>query len=195
MPNASLSIVLPIHNAETSLRQSIGRVLEVASDLTPSFEVLIYDDGSTDDSFDIASELAARYPQIQVARQARHRGLGPTLKSARRRATGEVVIVHDGVSTLKAEQLRSLWSQRLTGVGANEVSIADLHLPARTHAAMASVHQRLMGFQMLKGNTEAKEAAHQPVPAPKRKSAGIGSIPVLPRPNFLNTLGDFALGE
>ena len=50
----SLSVVVPVHNAERNLTQRIGRLLEVLPDLVAKFEVLIVDDGSADQTMEVA---------------------------------------------------------------------------------------------------------------------------------------------
>ncbi|MEN1678086.1 MAG: glycosyltransferase family 2 protein [Planctomycetota bacterium] len=194
--NQSLTVVLPVHNAESTLRQSVERVLEVAGELTPDLRLLIIDDGSMDDSFDVAQEMAARYRQVRVIRQAQRRGLGPTINAVRRRVNADVVMVHDGVSKINAEQLRMLWGQR---PGGDEVTMADLLLPRLNQAAMAEAHGRLMSFQLVdcggEGVDEASTSA-APIPAPhKAPQEGVGGIPSLPRPNLAGAVGLFAKGE
>ena len=44
MLNKSLTVVLPVHNGETRLRKSVNEILELASELTSKFGVLIIDD-------------------------------------------------------------------------------------------------------------------------------------------------------
>lgn len=194
--NESLTVVLPVYNAEATLRSSVERVLEVASELTPRFGVLVVDDGSIDDSFDIANELAAKYPQVRVLRQAQRRGLGPTLNRVRRGLRSEVVMVHDGVSEINAEQLRALWDQRTGHSRMRDASMSDLLRPAQNQAAMAAAHKRLMSFQLINVDRAAKPADEAAPPAPHTQPArGIGGIPTLPRPNFMGALSDFASGE
>src|SRR3954462_3394156 len=72
--NKSLTVVLPVHNGETRLRKSVHEVLELASELTSKFGVLIIDDGSNDATYEVAEELAARYPQVTVRRHRQFRG-------------------------------------------------------------------------------------------------------------------------
>lgn len=74
-----VSIVMPCFNAASHLGRSIGSVL--AQDM-PDWQLVIVDDGSTDDSWRLLEEWAARDPRIQVMRQpnagaaaARNRGL------------------------------------------------------------------------------------------------------------------------
>ena len=201
----SLTVVLPIHNVEATLRQSVEHVLEVASGLTPGFELLIVDDGSTDDSFDIAREIATEFPQVSVMRQTHRRGLGATLNNVRRRVKSDVVMVHDGVSTTNAEQLRALWNRRVDSGQPADVSAADLLRPAQNQAAMAAAHQRLMSYQILTADGE-EQPAEEPTPSapqphgrtPSQRdvnSESVGGIPTLPRPNIMGAMSDFALGE
>ena len=56
--NKSLTIVLPVHNGESKLRSCVREILEVASDMTSAFGILIVDDGSTDATYEVAEELS-----------------------------------------------------------------------------------------------------------------------------------------
>ena len=62
MFNKSLTVVLPVYNGETRLRKSVNEILELASELTSKFGVLIIDDGSNDATYEVAEELAAHFP-------------------------------------------------------------------------------------------------------------------------------------
>jgi glycosyltransferase involved in cell wall biosynthesis len=204
--NKSLTIVLPVYNGESRLAQSVTQMLELASDLTPNFSILIVDDGSTDETASVAQELAVHYPQVIVERQRQRCGLGPIMSMVRRRVTSDVVIVHDGVTPIDAVQVRRLWRQRdaqsspaTTGI---KRDMNDLAVVRATHDAMALVHGRVMGFQLLDPKAQddkSTPAVAPPVnrPAQPRPSdrSGVGQIPPLPRPNFLSTLAEFTLGE
>jgi hypothetical protein len=126
----------------------------------------------------------------------------------------DVVMVHDGTTPIDPQQVRRLWNARATGfrsmVGGSPVyrdssrwdqgELAEL--PA-IHAAMASAHQHLLGFQLLHpvrwddahATTETAAPPAQPQPVRPARSADVGRIPALPRPKFLSALAEFALGE
>ncbi|TWT88753.1 Beta-monoglucosyldiacylglycerol synthase [Pseudobythopirellula maris] len=196
----SLTVVLPVHNAEASLRRDTYAVVEACSELTGRFELLILDDGSTDDTYEVANELAAEYRQIRVTRRSKRAGLGEALETIRRRIKSDVVIVHDGASRVNAEQLRLVWKQQTLAArgGAQPdagVSFADLRRPGQTHAAMAEAHRRLMGFQRITVDASAEESPTAPLDKPQERRDGVGSIPPLPRPNLLSALTAFALNE
>jgi hypothetical protein len=210
--NKSLTIVLPVHNGESKLRGCVREILEVASDLTSAFGILIVDDGSTDSTFEVAAELSARYPQVSVRRHRYHRGLGPTIDYVQRHVRSDAVMIHDGVTPIDANQMRNEWRRWIAGSqGAGRFSdpatlqgdICDFaNLPA-IHAAMEREHGRLIGFQLVVPTQEhaaAPPSAGKPTSSSRndatpRQRPDIGRIPPLPRPKFLRAIAEFALGE
>lgn len=193
----NLTIVLPVHNAEATLSRDVANVLEVAGELVPAMQVIIVDDGSEDDTYDIAVELATRYPQIRVARNAVREGLGRALNTLRGELSGEFVLVHDGASRIDADQIRRLWldqqPQTLGNAMDEPATIDDLRVAAM-HNTMAAAHSRLAGFQLMlapSANDDRQLARRDQ----KQQKQGVGVIPPLPRPNFMGALANFALGE
>lgn len=205
----SLTIVLPVHNGESRLLADVHDVLELAGELTDRFRVLIVDDGSSDDTYEMASELAIEYPQVSVVRNARRRGLGRALDSIRKLVKSDFVIVHDGVTPLDANHVRRLWQQCTQPAAAERsavgTGIRELAGISSVHEAMVRAHQHVLGFQVVQSLSanDAKmreEAASDDLPRPHsndsfRPAGDIGRIPPLPRPNFLEAIADFALGE
>lgn len=106
-----LSIVVPVHNAEPQLADQVTRVLEVVSDLTQRFEVLIVDDGSTDQTFACAQELRRQFPQLRIVRHSRRRGLAAVVRDSLQETRGRYVYVHDEQQLLSASSLRRLWAE------------------------------------------------------------------------------------
>ncbi|MEN0109523.1 MAG: glycosyltransferase [Planctomycetota bacterium] len=206
----SLTVVLPIHNAERTLRRDVADLLEAASDLTPNVDVLIVDDASSDDSFETASDLSHLYRQVRVLRRSSRRGLAQTLKEVQANIQSDVVIVHDGASRISGDQLRLVWRQqqvlgamRDQSAGRQGVSFADLRRPAITQPAMEAAHRRLMGFQPVASNSEsdgsgataADDGARRDDAHPTKPGRGVGAVPPLPRGNVLGSITSFALGE
>jgi cellulose synthase/poly-beta-1,6-N-acetylglucosamine synthase-like glycosyltransferase len=210
----SLTIVLPVYNAETRLRKNVTDLLELASELTPKFGVLIIDDGSTDDTFEVAEELAAHYPQVLVRRHRHRRGLGATIEYVQRRVRSDAVMVHDGVTPVNPQQMRSVWQSWITDSSAKGGAPTAAHAPSTAihdfanlssiHAAMEQAHRRVVGFQLItRDQPEAASwdgattagAITRPASPQHSHAAGVGQIPAMPRPKFLTALAAFALGE
>ena len=66
----------PAYNDGGTIASLVIRAVQVASRLTPDFEVIVVNDGSTDDTQEIADELARTYSQVRVVHHARNRGYG-----------------------------------------------------------------------------------------------------------------------
>jgi glycosyltransferase involved in cell wall biosynthesis len=202
-------LVLPVHNAEATLPRQVEDLLTIGGELTSQSELLVIDDGSIDDTYEIANELATQFPQIRVTRHAHHRGLGPTVRALRGHVRSDVVIVHDGATLIDTEKVRRLWMQK-TGQQLRlddhsepaDTAAAELRAPSRIHHAMAAAHRRLGPLGLLPDDETTCESipttAGEPclsMPAPRRGNRGIGAIPAFPHHDLLSTVTDFALGE
>ena len=111
----SLSLVLPVRNAEQTLADNLADVLDVLADLTERFEVLLVDEGSTDHTTELAHDLAVRYPQLRVARKRPDDPTVSALEAGLSQTSGDVVFVQNRHARFSPNYLRQLWE---TGVGA-----------------------------------------------------------------------------
>ena len=108
----SLSIILPVHNAEQTLARQVNDLLEVVPELTSRFEVLIVDDGSTDQTEEVAHDLSRQFPQLHVARHSCRQGAAGAVITALQRTSGDVLFVHDGRAPVRTGELRRMWELR-----------------------------------------------------------------------------------
>lgn len=79
-----VSVVIPVFNREPYIAAAIGSVL---NQTYPNFELIVWDDGSTDRTADIALTSAKGDPRVRVIR-AEHRGVCESLNGAAREASG-----------------------------------------------------------------------------------------------------------
>jgi glycosyltransferase involved in cell wall biosynthesis len=83
-----VSILLCNYNDERYLPESLGAICQQT--LAPD-EVIVIDDGSTDDSIDIIEAVAAEFPFVRLLRNDRNQGLLPTVRRALGQASGDYV--------------------------------------------------------------------------------------------------------
>jgi glycosyltransferase involved in cell wall biosynthesis len=88
---ACLSVVVPVYNEAATLRELVCKVLAIPCLL----EVIIVDDCSTDGTAEIARELAAMNPQVQMVTHARNSGKTAALRIGFALTQGQIVIVQD----------------------------------------------------------------------------------------------------
>jgi glycosyltransferase involved in cell wall biosynthesis len=92
----SLSVLVPVRDAQATLTASVHEILDVAADSGSQFEIVIIDDGSSDATSEVAHELTQNYPQVKVVRHPRPVGREAAIHSGLRRSKGDLVVVHEG---------------------------------------------------------------------------------------------------
>jgi glycosyltransferase involved in cell wall biosynthesis len=139
-----LSIVIPIHNEALGLEE-LHR--EFTRELTASgrpFEIIMVDDGSTDESFPILARLQKSDPNLKIIRFRRNFGQTAAFSAGFAHAAGRYIVTSDGdlqndprdvarmVKQLEDEQLDivcgwrkdrkdTFWSRRLPSMMANRL--------------------------------------------------------------------------
>lgn len=108
----SLSVVIPVHNAEQTLAARITQLLDILPDLTTNFEVLVINDGSIDHTEEIAYELAREYPQIRVAHHEMRRGERGAVETGLAQTSGDILFIQDEHAPLDSSKLHRLWELR-----------------------------------------------------------------------------------
>ena len=89
------SLVVPVFNEEESLRALYGEIVEVATALDAEIELIFVDDGSTDSSWSIISELASQDARVRGIRFRRNFGKADALDVGFRSATKPIIITLD----------------------------------------------------------------------------------------------------
>lgn len=90
-----LSIVIPLKDEEESLPELADWIKKVCDTNGYSYEMIMVDDGSTDDSWNVIEQLSKKNPAIKGIRFQRNYGKSAALNEAFKAATGDVVITMD----------------------------------------------------------------------------------------------------
>ena len=90
-----LSIVVPVYNEEESLPELTAWIEKVCNNASFSFELIFIDDGSSDSSWKIISELSIEKSFVKGLRFRRNYGKAAALHTGFHEASGDVVITMD----------------------------------------------------------------------------------------------------
>jgi glycosyltransferase involved in cell wall biosynthesis len=90
-----LSIIIPLKNEEESLPELSAWIRKVCDDNSYSFEVIMVDDGSNDDSWKVIENLSAADPRVKGIKFQRNYGKSAALNEGFKAAQGDVVITMD----------------------------------------------------------------------------------------------------
>ncbi len=94
-PRQFLSFVLPVCDEEGNLRELHRRVTEVMDQQPYEYDMVFVDDGSTDGSFEVLSELHRSDPRVRVVRLRRNFGKAAAYSAGFEHARGEIIITMD----------------------------------------------------------------------------------------------------
>src|SRR2546422_2756900 len=95
MTTPTLSLVIPCYNEEGNLRPLIAAIREAVDRLDLAYEVVITDDCSKDNSWEILKELAASDPRIRVQRFAFNCGESAASWAGLKAARGQYLVTLD----------------------------------------------------------------------------------------------------
>ncbi len=95
MGQVALSFVIPAYNEEVFIEDTLGTLDLAVKDKSLSYEVVVVDDGSIDNTFTKALKYARRNGHVKVVRYARNTGKGFAIKTGFMKATGDVVVFVD----------------------------------------------------------------------------------------------------
>ena len=112
----SLSVFFPAYNDAGTIASLVITALQSASKLTPNYEVIVVNDGSSDSTAQILDELGRVYPQLKIVTHDVNRGYGGALRSGFASASKDVIFYTDGDAQYDPSEIELLWPKMTPGV-------------------------------------------------------------------------------
>ena len=91
----NLSIVIPLLNEQNSLEELTNSISTVVKSLRLEFEIILIDDGSTDNSWKTISKICSNNQNIKGIRFLKNFGKSQALSAGFKACNGDVVITMD----------------------------------------------------------------------------------------------------
>ena len=135
-----LSLVIPCFNEASNLQSVLQDVAQWKKSTGTEGEVIVVNDGSTDDSAALLTKLQAEYEWLTVVEHAANKGYGVAVRSGLDAATCEVIGFMDGDGQFHAQDLSTL----LAAVG--DVSFVAGRRRRRADPLIRSLFGKVLGL-------------------------------------------------
>ncbi|MGD8451830.1 MAG: glycosyltransferase family 2 protein [Phycisphaerae bacterium] len=107
MNQPQFSVIVPCYNEEAAIRETVAALRRALPD-PETYELIVVNDGSTDRSAKILSELEREDAHLRVEHHPRNRGYGAALKTGIQRAHSELIVITDADGTYPNERIAEL---------------------------------------------------------------------------------------
>ena len=111
----SISIVVPMFNESELAAKNVARLQKVMDGLAGKTELIVVNDGSSDNTLTQVEGLASEDPRIRVHSYQHNRGRGFAIRAGIERASGEIIVVTEGDLSYGDDIVERLASQLLDG--------------------------------------------------------------------------------
>ena len=104
----SISIVVPCYNEGENVERVTETIVTEVGKIADDFEVVLVNDGSADNTGEMADKLAAKYDTVRVLHHEENRGYGGSIKSGYYAAKKELVCLFPGDGQFDISELKRL---------------------------------------------------------------------------------------
>lgn len=136
-----LSIFFPFWNEEKNIEHVVTNAIPIAESIAKVWEIIIIDDGSTDQTLEIANKLAQRQENIKVISLKPNKGYGAALKAGFRNAQYNYVVFTDGDRQFDFSEVTKF---------IEEIGTADIVVGYRKKRRDKKIFKRLLLMNLLK---------------------------------------------
>ena len=106
----TISVVVPVYNSAGTIGELIDRLEKVLARLVEKFEIILVDDGSRDNSWDVLCKLHRERASITAVRLMRNYGQHNALMCGFRHCRGNYVVTIDDDLQNPPEEIARLWA-------------------------------------------------------------------------------------
>lgn len=139
-----LSLVVPCYNEAGSLERLHEETLAATAGLGREFELILVDDGSRDDTLEVARLLAARDPRVRVLSFSRNFGKEAAMLAGLRASRGDAVAIMDADLQHPPQMLRDMVTVLLRGEADQVVARRSRDGDSRVRTWFSRLYYRLV---------------------------------------------------
>ena len=103
-----LSIIVPCYNESENVVNTVEKIVTALADRPETWELIMVNDGSTDDTFEVMQRVAKEDSRVVPAGYPKNGGRGKALRTGFREARGEIICSTDADLSYKADYILDL---------------------------------------------------------------------------------------
>jgi polyisoprenyl-phosphate glycosyltransferase len=107
----TLSIIAPLLNEEENVYELFNRLKKVCQKINCSYEIILVDDGSTDNTLQVIEKIAQEASNIKFISFSRNFGHQAALFAGIEKSTGDTIVLIDGDLQDPPEEIENLWNK------------------------------------------------------------------------------------
>ncbi|WP_263409719.1 dolichyl-phosphate beta-glucosyltransferase [Terriglobus tenax] len=142
MQHPKISIVIPAYNEQARIEHTLDRVLSCVNDRGWDAEVLVVDDGSTDQTTEIVKRWMEHHSRLQLIHNQGNRGKGYSVRNGLLQAAGEMVMFTDADLSAPMEEAELLFASLEAGA---DVAIGSRWLERQRQTIHQPLYRRFFG--------------------------------------------------
>jgi len=143
MPAPYYSIIVPAYNEAERIGASLEHMLDYIAQSRWSAEIIVVNDGSSDNTPAVVQDYARRTPMVRMLENPGNRGKGYSVRNGMMNASGQVLLFTDADLSSPIEEAEKLFS--LIESGDADVAIGSRYLRSELQTRKQPIHRRVMG--------------------------------------------------
>jgi glycosyltransferase involved in cell wall biosynthesis len=136
------SIVLPAYNEGARIGATLQKILAFANECNWSAEVIVVNDGSTDNTAEIVRQVATDNPRLRLIQNPGNRGKGFSVRNGMLHAQGEILLFSDADLSSPIEEAPKLFAAIKQGA---DVAIGSRWLKPELQTTRQPLRRQVFG--------------------------------------------------
>ncbi|MGO9127332.1 MAG: dolichyl-phosphate beta-glucosyltransferase [Terriglobales bacterium] len=142
MPSPTYSVVLPAYNESERIATTIDKISAFAAQRDWQTEIIVVDDGSSDDTAEVVRRCAATRPGVRLLQNPGNRGKGYSVRHGMLQAQGEVLLFSDADLSSPIAEAEKLFAAIATGA---DVAIGSRWVNTELQLRRQPLYRQLLG--------------------------------------------------
>jgi dolichyl-phosphate beta-glucosyltransferase len=142
LPTLAYSIVLPAYNESERVAATLETILAHSEQRGWKTEIIVVNDGSSDDTARLVSGYAARHPGVRLLDNPGNRGKGYSVRNGMLHATGDILLFSDADLSSPIVEADKLFAAIAAGA---DVAIGSRWLKAELQTKRQPLHRQVFG--------------------------------------------------